>query len=155
MWETSDQIRMQNPKQIGREGSEAGAGSLQESAECIRWQLLRTSHLVSLASWPSGAVTRRTEFISTFGKASARQLKWNWAGDKRYEREGILEGFVGASHGFWSVLVEHDKSVWGACVYAGPSICSWIFPGMKGLQHPSPWNYGSLKRDIKESWNLI
>ena len=50
MWEISDQVRMQDPEQIGRRGSELGAGSLQESGDRITWQLLRTSHLVSLAS---------------------------------------------------------------------------------------------------------
>lgn len=30
-WEISDQVRMQNPKQIGKNGSEQGFGSLHES----------------------------------------------------------------------------------------------------------------------------
>lgn len=83
-----------------KKGSELGAGSLQESGDCLMWQLLRTSCLVSLASWPSSPATSCTEFISTFERASARLLKWNWDGDKQYERQTILEEFVRALHGF-------------------------------------------------------
>lgn len=138
-----------------KKGSELGAGSLQESGDCLMWQLLRTSCLVSLASWPSSPATSCTEFISTFERASARLLKWNWEGDKQYERQTILEEFVRALHGFCVCVgrIWHDclgKPVFMQCPQSVLE-CLLIW----SLQPPSLWNYGNLKHDVKESWNLI